>query len=312
MARPGVVDLLLFGGRRDPNIACLAQEARRQGLTCLWLDHDEAEEPHLTWDLSSSTLALEGRRIEPASAFLRYDVFSPVDEGASLDRPYGWFTSVASACHASAGTRLFNRNMAAAASHKPLVLSAARDLGLTIPATLVSNVKSDIDAFHAAGRAVAKPVGGGAYCVELPDAAAQTDWTGGRAPMPCLVQERLDYPEYRVFRIGADILSFEIRSDHLDYRTHQSAGIRVVDDAVIGSDLIAKLVELSDAFGIDFFACDLKTRPGDKESDKQGDQERDREIVFLEMNTNPMFVAHNAVSHGRLASMIVTALARNR
>ena len=122
---------------------------------------------------------------------------------------------------------------------------------------------------------------------------AAADWTGGKTAMPAIVQGRLDYPEYRVFRLGETYMTFRLISRHLDYREHNDAQIVAVENDVLGEGAIEKLGAMSDALGIDFFACDFKTDP------ETGTP------VFLELNSGPMFAAFDTVVENRLARTLL-------
>lgn len=291
-AAPGA--LLVGGGRGDPSLACLVEAARRGSVAVLPMLVDGDSEPALAWDVASGIMTLDGEAVDPAGAFLRYDVFTPRAAGVSLDRALGWYNAVLGWAAARAGVRLFNREISPQASIKPYQLLLARELGLAIPQTWIGNDLAALAA-RADGAAIAKPVGGGAYVQPLADALAGQG-AAARAPIPAIVQERLDYPEYRVFVIGNDTHVFEIASDRLDYRPDPATRLDYRGGHGPIADAAVRCQALAAALRCDFAACDLKTRGG--------------EPIFLEINTGPMFAAFDRAADGAVTASILRHLVR--
>lgn len=287
-------DLILFGGRRDPNIVRLCETAARLNVSCLLIMHDEQHEPAVTWDFSAQEFRIDGRCVSARSAFLRYDVFSSSNQSpAELDRAYGWFTTVFGACAATPDMRVANARMDMRASHKAFMLAFAQSHGIAIPDTRITNEENQLDAFCEDRERIAKPVAGGAYCIQASEARGMTDWHEGKAPIPAIVQDRLVYPEYRVFRFGEGFMTFEITSDHLDYRPHRDTQIKPVGNDVLGDGVIERLKTMTDRLSIDFFACDFKTHA-------------DTGVpLFLELNSGPMFAAYDAAADLQLSEGMV-------
>src|SRR6185295_18839309 len=92
--------------------------------------------------------------------------------------------------------------------NKPRALMIARECGFDIPET---HITRDFDSFASKDNYIVKPVAGGEYTRTLPEA-------NGLAPHPWIVQEKLSYPELRLFRVGEHFFAFEIASALLDYR----------------------------------------------------------------------------------------------
>jgi hypothetical protein len=287
-------DLLIVGGSADPNLAPLAAAAARAGRSVLGIVHDAAGEPAFSWDLESNRLILDGREVAAAGAFLRYDVFTPPTEARGLDRNAAWYAAAMGWAMCRPGVRLLNRAMTHGANQKPYMLRLARDCGLATAPTLVSNVEEDLRAFG--GRAVAKPVAGGGYVRPLDAALADAGWKAGRSPMPAIVQERLAYPEYRIYLADDRFHLFEIHSHLLDYRTAAPGSLDYLGEDLPWPGVAESLRKLTAAVGIDFCACDFKTRPGGEAP------------LFLELNSGPMFAAYDLAARGRLADAIVAQL----
>lgn len=298
MADEDVADLLIAGGSADPNLGPLAAAAARAGRTVLSIVHGAEGEPAFSWDLDSNRLMLDGRAVAAGGAFLRYDVFTPPTEARGLDRNAAWYAAAMGWAMSRPGLRLLNRNMSPAANQKPYMLRLARECGLATAPTLVSNVERDLRGFG--GRAVAKPVAGGGYVRPLDAALTDAGWKDGRSPMPAIVQERLAYPEYRLYLADRRFHLFEIHSHLLDYRTAPPGSLVYLGEELPWPGVAEALGRLAGAVGIDFCACDFKTRP---------DQSTP---LFLELNSGPMFAAYDLAAQGRLADAIVAQLTVER
>jgi len=179
------------------------------------------DEPGFSWDLETNRLLVEGSEAGARAAFLRYDVFTPPTEAGGLDRNAAWYAAAMGWALAQPVMRLLNRGMLQGANQKPFMLRLARECGLATAPTLVSNVEAALRAFP--GGAVAKPVAGGGYVRPLDAALPDAGWKDGRSPMPAIVQQRLAYPEYRIYLADGRFHLFEIQSHLLDYRTRRRA-----------------------------------------------------------------------------------------
>lgn len=248
--------------------------------------------PVLHWDLDADTLTVDGRRLRPRALFLRHDVFTHLADGRpdSASRAYAWFTTILAWAAAHRRVRLLNRNHTAFVL-KPQQLLAARDAGLAIPSTLVSNDASVLDALD--GDHIAKPVAGGDLTQPLAPVLATAPRRANALAAPAIVQQRLVPPELRVYRAGDRFLSFHVIADALDYRAVSDARVeRVRNDP----RLIAGLRKLTDALHLDFGAADFKKDP------------RSGRMLFLEVNSAPMFAAFDAASGGEVSRVIARAL----
>ena len=192
--------------------------------------------------------------------------------------------------------RLFNRDITPVPFNKPAALLRARANGLRVPPTWVSNDAAQL-APRLSEACIAKPVAGGGLCQTLDEAlqAAPRPVQGQPAflAMPALVQPRLVAPELRIFVVGAQTFAFEVRSPSLDYRALQDADVQPVP---VPSRAAQPLHALMREFRMDFGAADFKTDPDD------GD------LVFLELNTSPMFARFDAACGGALCRAMVEHL----
>jgi hypothetical protein len=287
--------VLVAGGAADPNLKALLATLDRRGVPAARLLVGAAEHPHVTWDLDADTLALFGCPIRPTSAFLRHDVFDALANRRqeSAQRAFAWYAAAMGWILAHPGVTWLNRRAAGAVTFKPHVLALARDVGLAVPRTLVSNDAAAVAGYLDEHPKIAKPVGGGGLCVPLDAALAAAPQKDGALAAPALVQERLVAPELRVYRAGSRWLAFEVESPHLDYRSTHEVTLRPVG---VPQSILGPLDKLTGTLGLDFAAADFKTHPDSGA------------WVFLEVNTAPMFAAFDVAANGALTSAIVDAL----
>lgn len=295
--------VLVAGGDRDPNLLALAAALARRGAPHRLLLVGEHYHPGLTWVLAGDAphedrLEVDGEALAPAAVFLRYDVFTHLADRrpASAHRATAWYTALSGWLEAHPEVRCLNRRRGLRSPPpKPYQLALARRLGLPVPATLVGNVVERIAAFRPGG-AVVKPVAGGEHCRPLDEALAETPVRDGVAPAPAIVQAALVPPERRVFVIGRRLFGFDVASTALDYRSDPATRVTPWPD--LSAPLATGLRRLARALDLDFAAADFKTCP---------DSGR---LLFLEINTGPMFAAFDAAADGAVGDAIAELLLR--
>jgi hypothetical protein len=241
--------------------------------------------PRLTWDLDDDVLTIDGEVVTPRAVFLRHDVFST----PSATRAFAWYTTMLSWAMAHRDVRLLNRHHA---GHllKPQQLLLARSCGLDIPSTLITN---DVPVLSALSDRIAKPVAGGEYTQMLSTALASAPRRGDALAAPAIVQETLVPPELRIYRAGSQFISFHVIANALDYRTDAHARVSLVKNE---RRLVLGLRKLTDALHLDFAAADFKQCPVSKR------------MLFLEVNSGPMFAAFDGVSGRAVGRAILVAL----
>jgi glutathione synthase/RimK-type ligase-like ATP-grasp enzyme len=292
MERPGGAPILVAGGDRDPNLRALVDTLEERGADLRFLQVGAEHHPWIVWDLERDRLLVDGEEIRPRAAFVRHDVFTHLADGrpASSFRAFAWYTAVMGWIAAHEDVRVLNRAALHQTTNKPYVLHLARQAGLAVPATLVTNHLESLEGFARPG--IVKPVNGGGYCERLDEILAATESREGAAAAPAIVQAELVPPEVRVFGVAGRMLAFSVASDELDYRRSQSA--RVEPLAEVPAAIAEGLGQLMDRLGLTFAAADFKTC-----------SETGR-LLFLEINTGPMFAAFDRVSGGA----VTTAIAR--
>lgn len=289
--------ILVAGGDRDPNLRALVTTLEGRGRDVLFLQVGASHHPWISWHLDSDRLILDGREIRPCAAFVRYDVFTHQADGrpATADRAQSWYTAIASWLAAHSEVRTLNRAGRFHDIHKPTVLHLAREVGLDIPDTLVSNHLAGVDDFRPGEPKIAKPINGGGYCRRLDEVLGEVECRRrGVAAAPAIIQPELVQPEFRVYRIADAFLGFAVVSRELDYRTTQDCQLEPWSE--MPPELTAGLGRLMDRLGLDFGAADFKTCP------KTG------RLLLLEVNTGPMFAAFDRASDGAVTAAIASFL----
>jgi hypothetical protein len=296
--------LLLAGGFLDPNLTVLADTALRTNVELLDLRLPADESPAFCWTLEQGAPHLSGKHLKTAGAFIRHDVFGGMQDPRPevSTRASAWYQTLMGWLLSDPRIRLFNRQISPAAMNKPAALVFAREAGLRIPETWITNEISKIGGNGVQhnppeddplSKLIAKPVLGGDYCYSLPEALAKTDLRNGLAAVPAIVQKRLIAPEIRIYVIGESAFAFEVRSGSLDYRVNQDAELILLPEV---PPELAMLRKLMLRLGMDFGAADFKTDP------------ETGQLVFLELNTSPMFARFDQVSGGQVCAAIIHEL----
>lgn len=294
-----MASLLLGGSSEDPNLEAIANAARSRRVPLADLRISGSREPRLHWELDGegeAQLLVNGAPITPRAAFLRCDVFlglrDPRPEVHA--RALGWYQTLLGWLDARPEVALLNRHLAGAAAVKPAVLRRARQAGLNTAQSFVTNDTAALELLDTK-EWIAKPTAGGGFCVALSDALAEVPNRKPSLPTPAIVQRRLTPPELRLYCVGERTFGFEVESPSLDYRADPNPRIRLVRRKV---EAEAGLRRLMGSLGMDFGAADLKTDPSSGE------------LVFLELNTSPMFARFDSEAGGALSLAIVEHLLR--
>ena len=282
--------LLLAGGHEDPNLAVLADAAQKARIEFVDFRLPVAESPAFCWDLQHGAPRFSDKDTTINGAFIRHDVFAGMKDPrpAVNARALAWYQTVMGWLLSQPQICIFNRHMSQAATNKPAVLVLAREAGLRIPPTMITNeaekLRAELELM------IAKPVLGGDYCHSLEDALAKADLRSGLAASPAIVQKRLVPPEVRIYVIGQAAFAFEVRSNSLDYRVSQDAELMLLPEVPQELSMLRKLMS---RLGLDFGAADFKT-------DADTGQ-----LVFLELNTSPMFARFDQISGGQVCGAII-------
>ncbi|HEX6037658.1 hypothetical protein [Longimicrobium sp.] len=296
---PAALDrtLLIAGGESDPNILSLLRRARERQVPVLELLAGAQRNPALTWDVQADTLVVDGAEVRPGAGFMRYDVFHAMaDKRAAVSfRAQAWYTTLHGWMLAHEDVRMMNRAYAGQVN-KPFMLRVAAACGLRIPRTLITNELDALEGAEGAAEMIAKPVPGGGYTQLVGELLRTTERRDGKAAAPAFVQQRLIAPEVRIYGVGGRFIPFDVISEHLDYRADDATRVEPRPLDRVDPALIAALGRLMDALGMEYGAADFKT-----DADTG-------ELVFLEINSGPMFVAFDRASGYAVSDAILDYL----
>lgn len=273
--------ILIIGGSGDHNLKRLADAAAVRQAPFRFIVTDADPAPVISWQPGSADITINGETFGATGTglFIRYDVFSdkdPASKAAFYDALKGW----AEACPA---VGLLNRANETLEVSKPRALVLAKDCGFDVPQTWITD---DFNRFADKSQFIAKPVAGGDYARPLSEMTETPD-------RPWIVQEKLVYPELRLFRVGPHFFAFKISSSVLDYRTSDEFEMEEVTPP---KELVESMRRLTDRMGLDYAAADLKTDP------KTG------KLLFMEINTMPMFTGYDDRAQGRLSDALFLTL----
>ncbi|HET7234745.1 MAG TPA: hypothetical protein VFJ16_32325 [Longimicrobium sp.] len=288
--------ILIAGGDTDYSLHSLRRQALTRGFDHIALFSGAGGQPTLTWDMERDRLELDGREIRPGACFIRPDVFTfqADKKPESARRAAAWYTAIAGWLLVHPEVRILNRHFGHH-NNKPYQLHVARRVGLEVPFTRITNDLGAVERWAGERALVAKPVQGGAHCRELGEWVEAAREAGGLGPL--IVQNRLAQPELRLYNIGGRFIAFDMRSELLDYRATNDTRIvpRALDD--VPRELCDGLAALMEILGMDFGAADFKTDP-----------ETGR-LLFLEINSSPMFYGFDLNSAGAVSDAILDTLA---
>ncbi len=291
--------LLLAGGVADPQIEHLRQRAAARGVRVRSLLHGPDQPPLIDWCINTDCLEVNGSALTFSAAFIRQDVFRALKTKSKLDHSTArsWKTLLDGWLWTHPKVRIFNRNFLMRDEvNKPLALVWAREAGLAIPKSRITDSATKMLSWLEEEPIVYKPVAGGDLARELDKAALDRN-AKDHLPRPYTFQQRLVAPELRIFRVGDSFHAFEVVSEKLDYRADDGKPrLRPIEPP---PHLVGPLKKLTDRIGLNWTAADFKTCA------------TTGKLLFLETNSNPMFVAFDKACNGALtASMIdwLTAL----
>jgi glutathione synthase/RimK-type ligase-like ATP-grasp enzyme len=159
---------------------------------------------------------------------------------------------------------------------KPLQLSKAKQIGINIPATLITNNPEAIAQFAKSyEKAIFKPVYGGAHVQLLTEAHLQPERLKlALCLSPITIQEYIPGTNIRTYVIGNSIYSAEIRSQSLDFREDREAQLIPVE---LPESVQRQCQAIARAFFLEWTAIDWRLTPNG-------------EYIFLEANPSPMFL----------------------
>lgn len=279
--------LLVAGGQGDPNIGWLLRRMLARGVAFADIIHGPKLRPEVSYDLGSRTLSLNGVSIRPTGVFIRHNVFfnGYSDLAEAHAEALNWFYFIRGWACSNPATRCFNRGSNGSENNKIENLHAALTAGLRVPKTIIRcNPPPSTQA-----RLIYKPVAGGELTKDLGRPRSRTTAPRWR---PFFYQPRLYRPELRIFVVGKRLFGCALSSEHVDYRDDPDAKLA---PAKIPAAIAKRYLALCAALKLDFAAADFML-------DGMG------RYRFLEINTQPMFVAFDKTLDGAICDAIIDYL----
>lgn len=159
---------------------------------------------------------------------------------------------------------------------KPRQLNKAKQLGIRIPSTLISNDPEQITQFvQKHDSVIFKPVYGGAHTQRVTEDHLEPQRLASVLKLsPVTVQEFIPGTNVRSYVIGQSVYTAEIRSQSLDFREDQQACLLPWQ---LPEPIKEQCFAIANAFFLDWTAIDWRVKPSG-------------EYVFLEANPSPMFL----------------------
>lgn len=291
--------VLIAGGEADPHLLSLAKRALEREVPVLEFLTGADRTPSITWDMQGDTLLLDGQEVRPGAGFLRYDVFHTLaDKRPAVEfRAQAWHTALHGWMLAHDDVRMLNRGFGGL-TNKPHVLTIAAACGLAIPRTIITNDLQMLDGMPGAEAMIAKPVPGGGFTQGVGELLQTTPRREGRSAAPAFVQQRLVAPEVRIYGVGGRFIPYRVVSDLLDYRADEDTRVEPMSVEEVDTAVLTGLALLMDRLRLEYGAADFKT---DAETG---------ELVFMEINSGPMFAGFDRVSNNAVSDAILDYLTR--
>lgn len=287
--------IIIAGGKGDPDLNWLKDAAEHRDLPHFLCYCNSSCPTPITWDQSKDTLLLDDTAIDPAGTalYLRYSMFKSYDEDNLEDchkLVESHYQTIKGWAQAHPEVGMFNRDCHVLGINKPYNLMLARNCGFEIPETVLTN---DLSQITDPEKWIIKVPGDDEATRLLSDALTENKGDKVFKARPWIVQEKLDYPELRIFRVGKWMYAFEIHSSKIDHRRDDDLSLEPIDTP---ENLIEPLIKMTDTLGIDYGAADFKTCP------------QTSRYKFLEINTAPTFSGYDVKVKGKLSDAMILHL----
>jgi glutathione synthase/RimK-type ligase-like ATP-grasp enzyme len=159
---------------------------------------------------------------------------------------------------------------------KPLQLAKAKQIGVTIPATLITNNADDIrEFFQAHEKVIFKPVYGGAHTQFVTEQHLNSQRLNQVLSIsPVTIQEYILGTNIRSYVIRKSVYAAEIRSQTLDFREDAKAELFPI---YLPGSIQEQCLAITKELMLEWTAINWRVKPNG-------------EYVFLEANPSPMFI----------------------
>jgi glutathione synthase/RimK-type ligase-like ATP-grasp enzyme len=288
-------DIMIAGSDLDPNIVRLLSRGSELGYHICPCLYGKTGTPRIEIDVGTEQIHLNREPVATRSVFVRQDVFRYLETQRAADwqRAREWFALIFGWATARTDVRFlnwtyFNRPRV----NKLAMLMLAQRHGIPVTQTRFTTDLPALQSMTDPENWICKPVEGGEHTRSLSDFLANVADRPAYS-RPITVQRRLTGREIRVFRVGEEIMSFDVRSESLDYREHQDADVRPANTP---DEIAGPFKRFTDSIGLDFCAGDFL------------EDQNDGRLHMLEINTGPMFVHFDYVMDGELTRALLAAL----
>ncbi|MCH2227109.1 MAG: hypothetical protein MK033_04985 [Candidatus Caenarcaniphilales bacterium] len=292
------VDITIIGGEQDFNLIRLATYvSNNTELKLNLILFGENENHSFHYDLINKQLIFNDKELKSTSAYIRKDIFRQSATGKSNDEQVSqnWYEAFCAWICGDESIRVLNKKLLGNFKlNKSRSLFLAEKLGLNIPETYISNSTKYVNQVLDQKGLIYKPLGGGKHTKELKDKFDPKTYQTEIFVDPYFFQERLEYPELRIFYINGELISYQIYSSELDYRDNRH--LAKIEEIETPSDIASKLQKLNLELDLDYSASDLKFCP------------KLKTYKFLEINSNPMFNSFDKVSKHKISKAMIKTL----
>jgi glutathione synthase/RimK-type ligase-like ATP-grasp enzyme len=178
---------------------------------------------------------------------------------------------------------------------KPVQLAMVAALGVSVPATMLTNDPPAVRAFvEKHQRCIFKPVQGGAHARRVSPDHLTEENLRNLACAPVTLQEEVLGTNIRVFVAGDRVLACEVRTGAIDFRDDPGA---VLTSHVLPEETAEASLRVAGTLDLSWTGIDYRLTP-------------DGRYVFLEANPSPMFLGFEAQTGlpltESLAALLVT------
>lgn len=289
-------DLLIIGGDADPCILRLVSLCNTYNVNFKNFLIGSCGTPRFLIDVINNNLIINDTIYKPKAVFLRPNAFHYIKsrDPHDLQSAREWFECFVGWIIGNETIKFFNRSFFTRGEiNKIHSLYLAKKHGLKIADTFLTNMVDVINQLADTNEWIEKPIDNGFLPMQelkKRDIDANLYKT---TKNPLTLQRKLAFPEKRIYRVGDKFLAYDIDSKQIDYRSDANPSIK---PAEVPEKEANSLRAITDELGLTYAAADFKTDP------KSG------ELCFLEVNSNPMFVAFDYVNDHKLCMGIVKYL----
>lgn len=299
------MNILILGNPEDAHAAHMQQALTKAGATVDYLDTRLfPTQLQMSWQPSTQLGCFNlpgGRRLDfqdIKSVFWRNlsDVYIPSLKDANQQRvAYNDSISALRSLLQACPARWINSWQAYQFhKEKPLQLSAVKQIGVTIPATLISNNPEQVIEFASSQeKVISKPVYGGAHTQLVTESHLDPQRLSLALSLsPVTIQEYIPGTNIRSYVLDGAVYSAEIRSNSLDFREDAEAELIPLE---LPELVQQQCLAIAKALMLEWTAIDWRLKPTG-------------EYVFLEANPSPMFIYFEQKTNFPITQKLVNLL----